>query len=152
MVYVESINVFYPNLTRVKIVLNGVEYCRKKVYFMKKTLALVIVLVLICSSFAVYADTNSEYNCSDWAKESIDRAFNTYLLNSEKEYEFKTNISRLDFCELIFNLVVQTPYFTTWCEENLEEDETEFPSFTDKAFTDTDDDKVLFLHHIGIIN
>lgn len=119
---------------------------------MKKTLALVVVLVLICSSFAVYADTNSEYNCSDWAKESIDRAFNTYLLNSEKEYEFKTNISRLEFCGLIFNLVIQTPYFQTWCEENLEEDETEFPSFIDKAFTDTEDVGVLLLHHIGIIN
>ena len=114
-----------PDLTRVRIVSNGVEYCRKKVYFMKKTLALVIVLVLICSSFAVYADTNSEYNCSDWARESIDRAFNSNLLDSEKEYEFKTNISRLDFCGLIFNLVIQTPYFQTWCEENLEEDDTE---------------------------
>ena len=41
---------------------------------MKKTLALVVALALICSSFAVYADTNNEYDCSDWAKESIDRA------------------------------------------------------------------------------
>lgn len=119
---------------------------------MKKTFALVIALVLICSTFVVYADANSEYNCSGWAKESIDRAFNTCLLNSEKEYEFKTNISRLDFCGLIFNIVIQTPYFQTWCEENLEEDDTEFPSFIDKAFNDTEDAGVLFLHHIGIIN
>ncbi len=119
---------------------------------MKKTLALIIALVLICSSFVVCAEINSEYNCSDWAKESIDRAFNTYLLNSEKEYEFKTNISRLDFCGLIFNLVIQTPYFQTWCEENPEGNGTEFPSFIENPFVDTDDEKVLFLHHIGIIN
>ena len=106
---------------------------------MKKTLALVVALVLICSSFAVYADTNSEYSCSDWAKENIDRAFNTYLLDSEKEYEFKTNISRLDFCELIFNLVTRTPYFRTWCEENPEGNGTEFPSFIEKSFIDTED-------------
>ncbi len=119
---------------------------------MKKALVLIITLLFTCSSLLVYADTNTEYECSDWAKESIDRAFNSYLLNSEKGYEFKSNISRLDFCELIFNLVIQTPYFQTWREENLEEDETEFPSFIDKAFVDTEDEGVLFLHHIGIIN
>ena len=119
---------------------------------MKKILALVITVVMICSSLVVCADTNSEHNCSDWAKESIDRAFNSYLLDSEKEYEFKTNISRLEFCDLIFNLVVQTPYFVAWCEENPEGDGTEFPTFIEKPFVDTNDEKVLFLHHIGIIN
>lgn len=119
---------------------------------MKKILALVITVVMICSSLVVCADTNSEHNCSDWAKESIDRAFNSYLLDSEKEYSFKTNISRLEFCDLIFNLVVQTPYFVTWCEENPEGDGTEFPTFIEKTFVDTNDEKVLFLHHIGIIN
>ncbi|MBO5408148.1 MAG: DUF4375 domain-containing protein [Clostridia bacterium] len=119
---------------------------------MKKMFAVLIILVCFSSSFVVYADTNGEYNCSDWAKESIDRAFNTYLLDGEKEYEFKTNISRLDFCELIFNLVIQTPYFQTWCEENPEGNGEEFPSFIEKSFVDTEAEEVLFLHHIGIIN
>ena len=119
---------------------------------MKKILALVITVAMICSSLVVCADTNSEHNCSDWAKESIDRAFNFYLLDSEKEYEFKTNISRLEFCDLIFKLVVQTTYFVTWCEENIEGDGTVFPNFIEKPFVDTNDEKVLFLHHIGIIN
>lgn len=119
---------------------------------MKKLLALFIVFVLICSSVVVYANEEKEYNCSDWAKESIERAFNSCLLDSDKEYDFKSDISRLDFCGLVFNLVTLTPYFENWYEENSGEDETEFPSFIEKAFVDTIDIGVLFLHHIGIIS
>lgn len=119
---------------------------------MKKIVAIFIVLVCICSSVVAFADADKQYECSDWAKESVDRAFDAFLLDGEKEYKFKEDISRLDFCSLIFNLVIQTPYFYTWCEENLEEDDTEFPSFIDKPFSDTEDVGVLFLHHIGIIN
>lgn len=36
---------------------------------MKKALALMVTLVFLCSSLLVYADTNTQYECSDWAKE-----------------------------------------------------------------------------------
>ena len=119
---------------------------------MKKIVALITAMVLICSSIMVCANSDTDYNCSDWAKESIDIAFKAYLLDSEKEYDFKADISRLDFCSLVFNLVVNTPYFQNWCEENIKEEDAEFPSVIDKSFSDTEDVRVLFLHHIGIIN
>ncbi len=118
---------------------------------MKKILAFVIVLSLAFSSFVVYGETENQYYCSDWAKESVEKAFGLGFLDNEKEYEFQTDISRLDFCGLIFCLVAETPYFMSWCEENIEEDQTELPSFIERPFVDTEDVGVLFLHHIGII-
>lgn len=117
---------------------------------MKKILTWIIIFTFVLSISAVRADNIC--NCSDWAKESIERAFEFNLLNTEKEYEFKKEISRADFCELIFNLVVQTPYFVKWLEENPNDDETQLPSVIEKAFVDTENVSVLFLHHIGIIS
>ena len=55
---------------------------------MKKILALFIALVFCFSSFVVYADTNSEYDCSDWAKENVDGPFEISYYNSGNCGEF----------------------------------------------------------------
>ena len=120
---------------------------------MKKFVSLFVSMVLLfnCFAFVAYAGENtSDY--SEWAKDSINSAYNKGFLSDEKDYKFKDDISRLDFCELIICLVEQTPYFVTWCEENLEDDGAEFPSFIENPFTDTQNEMVLFLNHIGIIN
>ncbi|MBQ2326977.1 MAG: DKNYY domain-containing protein [Clostridia bacterium] len=119
---------------------------------MKRTLVLLVALCYICTSLVVTAGAVSEADCSEWAKESIERAYNCYLLDPEEEYEFKENISRLDFCDLAFRLVLNTPYFQSWYNENVGEDETEFPSFDEYAFEDTDALSVLFLRYLGIVN
>ena len=84
---------------------------------MKKILAMVITLAFICSSFVVYADTNSEHDCSDWAVNSISIADAIGLISVDETYLYSAPISRETFCELIYNLILTTDYFENWYDE-----------------------------------
>lgn len=116
---------------------------------MKKIIAFILSLSFVCSAFTAYAEGTVNYNCSDWARESIEDALNSYLVD-DPEQNFKENISRVEFCELIFSLVLCTPYAMDWYWES-DEETLNFPEYT-RAFEDIDNERVEVLRHIGIIS
>ncbi len=75
---------------------------------------------------------------SEWAAKDIDFAYAVGITDTNKNYLYKENITREEFCELIYNLIV------------LASDEITAP-ITD-SFTDTKNDKILMLNGLGIIN
>ena len=75
---------------------------------------------------------------SEWATKDIDFAYAVGITDANKDYLYKENITREEFCELIYNLIVLTS------------DEITAP-ITD-SFTDTKNDKILMLNGLGIIN
>ena len=75
---------------------------------------------------------------SKWASKEIDFAYAVGITDANKDYLYKENITREEFCELIYNLIVLTS------------DEITAP-ITD-SFTDTKNDKILMLNGLGIIN
>ncbi len=75
---------------------------------------------------------------SEWAAKDIDYALAVGITENGKDYIYKNNITREEFCELIYNLIVLTS------------DEITAP-ITD-SFTDTKNDKILMLNGLGIIN
>lgn len=75
---------------------------------------------------------------SEWAAKDIDYALAVGITDYGKDYLYKENITREEFCELIYNLIVLTS------------DEITAP-ITD-SFTDTKNDKMLMLNGLGIIN
>ena len=75
---------------------------------------------------------------SEWASKDIDYALAVGITDYGKDYLYKENITREEFCELIYNLIV------------LSSDEITAP-ITD-SFTDTKNDKILMLNGLGIIN
>ena len=117
---------------------------------MKKVLAMTISIILAFFAATGAAETENEYGCSEWAVENIERALSVSLMDSEKNYDYKSKISRLEFCELIFNVVVQTPFFAEWYEKNADDSDETF-RFKEKFFDDLEDSRVNFLHYIGII-
>ena len=75
---------------------------------------------------------------SEWAAKDVDFARAVGITDYGKDYFYKENITREEFCELIYNLIVLTS------------DEITTP-ITD-SFTDTKNDKILMLNGLGIIN
>ena len=75
---------------------------------------------------------------SEWAAKDVDYALAVGITDYGKDYLYKENITREEFCELIYNLIVLTS------------DEITAP-ITD-SFTDTKNDKILMLNGLGIIN
>lgn len=76
---------------------------------------------------------------SEWAAKDIDYALAVGITENGKDYLYKENITREEFCELIYNLIVLTS------------DEITAPIPCD-SFTDTQNDKILMLYGLGIIN
>ena len=74
---------------------------------------------------------------SEWAAKDIDFAY-AVGITEDKDYLYQENITREEFCELIYNLIVLT------------NEEITAP-ITD-SFTDTKNDKILMLNGLGIIN
>ena len=73
---------------------------------------------------------------SDWARDSVDKA---YELGIAKEALYFTKpITREQFCELIYNLIIKVNHVLA-------------APITD-SFTDTSNEKVLMLNGAGIIN
>ena len=75
---------------------------------------------------------------SDWAKESVDTAKNAGITDKSHSYLYQENITREEFCELIYNLITVT-------ENNVDVPTTE-------KFADTKNRKILTLNALGIIN
>ncbi len=75
---------------------------------------------------------------SEWAAKDIDFARAVGIIDANKDYLYKENITREEFCELIYNLVTLVKWEIT-------------APVTD-SFTDTKNDKILMLNGLGIIN
>ena len=75
---------------------------------------------------------------SDWAKDSIDIANAVGITNKSQPYYYHNNITREEFCELIYNFIVST-------------NKTVTAPITD-SFTDTKNEKILMLNGLGIVN
>ncbi len=118
---------------------------------MKRILSVLMSMILALSVTTIAAEPEKEYVCSEWAAESIERALWVGLLDTEKNDDYMGEISRFDFCELIFRLVIQTPFFTQWYEENADTGSETF-YFGEKFFNDCEDDFIYFLHDIGIVH
>ena len=118
---------------------------------MKKVLCLFLSFVLMLSNASVFAEPSNEYDCSAWATESIERAFQWNLLEPDKVYDYKGEISREVFCELIFNLLVQTPYFYKWYNAQTNGETQPLPPFAKKPFTDTENGAVYILYNHNVV-
>ncbi len=75
---------------------------------------------------------------SDWAKDSIDIANAVGITNKSQPYYYHNNITREEFCELIYNFILST-------------NKTVTAPVTD-SFTDTKNEKILMLNGLGIVN
>ena len=75
---------------------------------------------------------------SEWAAKSIDFAYATGIADINKQYIYKNNITREEFCELIYNLMVAT--------------KNDITSPITEKFTDTKNNTILILNALGIIN
>lgn len=75
---------------------------------------------------------------SEWAAKDIDFAYAIGIADINKQYIYKNNITREEFCELIYNLVTLV--------------KGEIPVPVTDSFTDTENDKILMLNGLGIIN
>ena len=111
---------------------------------MKKIVSVLLVffVLLSVSTGMVFADEATEQNIpSEWAMDSIMNSYESGLLDADKEYSYKTPISREDFCELIYSFILKTDFLT---KESVKIEE--------KSFADTSNEKVLDLAGLGIIN
>lgn len=77
-------------------------------------------------------------NCSDWAKEYIEKAIDIGLLKGSTVPIYKENITREQFCELIYDFIMIT-------KNGISTPEHQNP------FTDTDNEKVVVLNAAEII-
>jgi len=75
---------------------------------------------------------------SEWAAKDIDFAYALGITDNNREYVYKENITREEFCEMIYNLIMLV-------NQDIE-------SFISDSFTDTKNEKVLTLNSMGIIN
>ena len=75
---------------------------------------------------------------SEWAKDSVSKAKENNITESEKNYSYTQSINREDFCELVFNLIsaINRDFYT---------------QDTEVKFIDTDNYKVFSLNQAGII-
>lgn len=108
---------------------------------MKKLLSVILSIIILLSMATVaFADeaVTSTGARSEWAANDIDYALTVGITENDKDYIYQESITREEFCELIYNLIV------------LASDEVTAP-VTD-SFTDTDNDKILMLNGLGIIN
>lgn len=114
---------------------------------MKRLLSIILSITMLSSlSVSVFANKTSKKTetpatsvaCSDWAKESIEKAKELNIVDYDSNYNYPGTITREQFCELVFNLI---------CAVNdgfVTED-------TEVKFTDTDNHKILALNRAGII-
>ena len=118
--------------------------------YMKKILTMIVIAAILCSSIAVYAD-NSDYNCGDWAADSILKADTIGLIDADETYLYSTPITRESFCELIYNLMLTTDYFDNWYDENTNGGTQPLAPFAKRPFDDCSNDVVYELYNHNII-
>ena len=85
----------------------------------------------------VLAGTTTIAAPSDWAKESIDIAY-AIGIPDRADYQFANPITREEFCEMIYNLIVAI--------------KKEISATHPQNFTDTTNRKMLVLSGLGVIN
>lgn len=117
---------------------------------MKKILGLMLLLVVIGNSIIVTAEQNVEYDCSNWAVDNVTMA-NIIGIVDDKTYSYSDPISRKDFCELIYNLILQTDYFENWYNEQTKGGTQEIAPFAKRPFDDTDSEAVYILYNHNIV-
>ena len=105
---------------------------------MKKVFSLILSITLIFSSLVVYANTNSQYHCSDWATKFLRKANVLNILRDEIPENFSEEISRQDVCELVVKTYLSVG--------------KSMPSEMEEPFTDTDDFYVKKAYVLGFVN
>lgn len=75
---------------------------------------------------------------SSWAEESIEKAETLGIIHSDKNYDYVSDITREDFCEMICNYLTLIPNGLT-------------AVYAENPFTDTDSERVIALNALGII-
>lgn len=108
---------------------------------MKKLLSIILSIAMLLSIAAeVFAEetVDTVQAPSDWAKGSIDIANEVGITYKSQQYFYENNITREEFCELIFNLIMLI--------------KPDIDTFIPDSFTDTKNEKVLRLNSLGIIN
>ncbi len=99
---------------------------------MKKTILVLLAVVVSFTTISAFAETEP----SDWAKDSVEKAYDLGI--AIETYAFNEPITREQFCELIYNLILKVNHVLA-------------APVTD-SFVDTTNEKVLILNGAGIIN
>ncbi len=108
---------------------------------MKKLLSIILSTTMLLSmAIEVFAEETvaTVPAPSDWAKASVDIANEVGITYKSQQYFYKNNITREEFCELIYNLVMLI--------------NPDVDTFIPDSFSDTKNEKVLRLNSLGIIN
>jgi len=115
---------------------------------MKKRISIILAAVMLISitvvAFALGTTTptpKEDNPVSEWAQESIIKAGENNILESDRNYVYGNPITREEFCELIYNLIHNTSSKGLMVDYALDFD-----------ITDTNNAKVLELYARGIIN
>lgn len=115
---------------------------RKKLKRFSSVLLLAIITIIIIPQ-STYADSsviqNNENIPSDWAKEEIDAAKEINLIPENIQGEYRSSITREEFCELSVKLY-----------EALSGKEGTYQEAN--PFTDTENPKVIIANNLGIVN
>ena len=106
---------------------------------MKKLTSLIMIIVMLCTTVMSFAQGDI-YEPSDWAEEYVEYAYSVGLIDVKQQYEFKTPITRLEFCEMAYVAVKK--------HMGIDDTDIELPS----PFTDVDSQAVTVLNYAGIIN
>lgn len=105
---------------------------------MKKFLAALLGVTMICSSCAILPLNEKKTEAaimSDWAEETIEKAKKMKLIDCE--YEYRSEITREDFCELIYKF---------WENHKINDGDVVV-----KRFSDTDNSHINLLAMLGIV-
>lgn len=116
---------------------------------MKKLLLLIMLILTVGFSSVTSANKDAGYDCSDWAVDSVSMAYAIGLV--DEAYVFTEEICREDFCELIYNLILQTDYFEKWHDEQTKDGTLPIPPYTKRPFDDTESIAVNTLHNHNIV-
>ena len=119
---------------------------------MKKLICLLMCIILGCSCINGFAqgavddafipyDKTDLYAPSDWATEYVEYAFSAGIIDAKEEYRFTSPITRLEFCEMVFNAVKLHSGLGSVLDIPIS-----------SPFTDTDSHAVALLNYAGIIN
>lgn len=106
---------------------------------MKKLTSLIMIITVLCTLAVSFAQSDI-YEPSDWAEEYVEYAYSIGLIDVKQQYEFKSPITRLDFCEMAYVAVKK--------HMGIDDTDIELPS----PFTDVDSQAVTVLNFAGIIN
>lgn len=114
---------------------------------MKKFFIMVLICLnsLILSSQYVYSAEN--LGCSVWAEKEITEAMNENIIPEHLQNNYKSYITRSEFCELAVQTIMAKS------GRSIEQYEKDNNIVTDKnTFNDTDSEEVLLAHKLGIVS